>query len=359
MSFFQGFSASLKQGAAAFTDQTSSFTSTIAAQVNQIGETLDSGGGDDDDSTSTGNNSGEASAASLHEEGTRDLPWECSASESKSILSADLKEAVLVLSLSDKTFTTEPPYHGVCGDFIFNFDYFVPIITRLLAIDKNLVAKHSAFCTRMDETLFWKNYFCNCEILRRKCGMPATKCIIVKATPKKKAALSSSSSAAASGHQKTSSSSSFPTVANLFQSATSSSSSSEAISSPSPKVKVTTNQMSSSGGGGKDTPTSLPSNDTTDSEFEVIESPSRSSHKKRVANQKGGEEEQESSHWALDNDIASALKSEKDAERKGGNFGSGGGDTLRETAGSPMEREDDDADDDDIDDEIARELMNL
>ena len=67
------------------------------------------------------------------------LPWETS-DESKMILSQDLMERILELSLCEKNFTTPPPnIHAID----FNFASVVPMIMRLLQIDANLARMHA------------------------------------------------------------------------------------------------------------------------------------------------------------------------------------------------------------------------
>lgn len=69
-------------------------------------------------------------------------------------------------------FTIAPPQIEF-QDINFDMNRSVPVILRLLEIDANLARMHAKLSPRMDEVLFWKNYFLrvayrNNDILCRK-----------------------------------------------------------------------------------------------------------------------------------------------------------------------------------------------
>jgi len=102
-------------------------------------------------------------------EGPSQLPWETQ-DESMQILSQDLMEQVMSLSLCDENFTKKPDSRLLCA-IDFDFDAFVPVVMRLLEIDSNLAAVHAKLSPRMDETEFWRNYYLRVQYLRARIGM--------------------------------------------------------------------------------------------------------------------------------------------------------------------------------------------
>jgi hypothetical protein len=95
------------------------------------------------------------------------LPWETE-DESRAILSQDLMEQILAISLNEKNFTVAPP--GV-GKLEFDFQAFVPTIMRLLQLDTNLAKAHAKLSPKMNEESFWRNYNYRVQYLRAKIGI--------------------------------------------------------------------------------------------------------------------------------------------------------------------------------------------
>ena len=102
-------------------------------------------------------------------EGSSDLPWETT-DESTAILSQDLMEQVMSLSLCDENFTSAPESATLTA-LEFDFESFVPVIMRLLALDSNLAAVHAKLSPHMDEMLLWRNYYLRVQYLRARIGM--------------------------------------------------------------------------------------------------------------------------------------------------------------------------------------------
>ena len=102
-------------------------------------------------------------------EGDNSLPWETK-EESLMILSQDLMEQMFTLSLCDDNFI-EIPDNELISNIEFDFDRFLPVIFRLLKLDANLAATHAKLSPKMDETLFWRNYYQRLMYLRAKIGM--------------------------------------------------------------------------------------------------------------------------------------------------------------------------------------------
>lgn len=95
------------------------------------------------------------------------LPWETS-DESKMILSQDLMERILELSLCERNFTSVPPnIHAID----FNFSSVVPTIMKLLQIDANLARMQAKLSLKINEETFWHNYFFRVYYLRAVVGM--------------------------------------------------------------------------------------------------------------------------------------------------------------------------------------------
>merc|ERR1712070_1043735 len=97
----------------------------------------------------------------------KSLPWELD-NEAQSIVAEDLMEKVLSLGLDDANFREEPkpPTH-----FDFEMERHVEVITRLLEIDPNLSKVHYRLSAKMDERIFWRNYFHRCALLRADVGV--------------------------------------------------------------------------------------------------------------------------------------------------------------------------------------------
>lgn len=95
------------------------------------------------------------------------LPWESNI-ESRQILSQDLMEKVLALSIHEGNFTVPSPNKN---EVQFSFQDFVPIAMRLLQIDSNLARMHAKLSPKMDEEIFWFNYYCRIVYLRACSGI--------------------------------------------------------------------------------------------------------------------------------------------------------------------------------------------
>jgi len=90
------------------------------------------------------------------------LPWE-SDDESMAILSQSLMEYILKLSLSDRNFTTTSKE---LKDFQISFKDYVPVVMKMLNIDSNLSRMHAKLSPKMNEEVFWINYYQRCMFLR-------------------------------------------------------------------------------------------------------------------------------------------------------------------------------------------------
>ena len=102
-------------------------------------------------------------AAEARKQEAARLPWEVDAAdEAKSILSQDLMERVLALSLDERTFLDAAPRVV----FEFDFEAHVPVIMRLLELDPNLAKMHSRLAPKVDEEVFWRRFFLRCAQLR-------------------------------------------------------------------------------------------------------------------------------------------------------------------------------------------------
>jgi hypothetical protein len=97
------------------------------------------------------------------------LPWE-TADETKSILSDPLMEKVMSLSVVEGNFTT-PCSQEEFSLVSFEMNKSVPIILKLLEIDKNLARMHAKLSPKMDEEVFWRNYFLRVKYLRAAIGI--------------------------------------------------------------------------------------------------------------------------------------------------------------------------------------------
>lgn len=90
------------------------------------------------------------------------LPWETH-DESLAILSQPLMEDILKLSLSDRNFTISA---NELKDFQLPFKEYVPVVMKLLPIDSNLSRMHAKLSPKMNEEIFWMNYYQRCMYLR-------------------------------------------------------------------------------------------------------------------------------------------------------------------------------------------------
>lgn len=95
------------------------------------------------------------------------LPWETE-DESLQILCDSLRESILKLSLNDGNFTTEPPN---ASEVHFVFADFIATALQLLKLDANLAHVHSKVSPKMDEEVFWRNYYCRVIYLRAIIGV--------------------------------------------------------------------------------------------------------------------------------------------------------------------------------------------
>lgn len=95
------------------------------------------------------------------------LPWETD-DESLDILSQDCMERVFQLSLSERNFTISS---DMLSDIEFNFQEYVPIIMKLLSIDTNLSNIHAKLSPKMNEEIFWCNYYRRAIFLRSIIGL--------------------------------------------------------------------------------------------------------------------------------------------------------------------------------------------
>jgi hypothetical protein len=95
------------------------------------------------------------------------LPWETE-DESLQILSEALMDSILKLSLNERNFTVVP---ANSDEVHFVFSDFIATAMRLLQLDANLAHVHSKVSPKMDEELFWRNYYCRVIFLRAVCGI--------------------------------------------------------------------------------------------------------------------------------------------------------------------------------------------
>ena len=99
------------------------------------------------------------------------LPWETD-DESRSIISQELMEHILLLSLSENNFTIKPRGFDISE---FKFNLFIPTAMRLLALDDNLSKVHSKLMPKMREEDFWCNYYLRIKYLRLKSNIDDSK----------------------------------------------------------------------------------------------------------------------------------------------------------------------------------------
>lgn len=98
-----------------------------------------------------------------------ELPW-TAGDEAHSILTDPLMEQILSLPLYEANFLQDPPPQ-ILSLFNFDFQNHVNQILKLLSIDQNLARVHSKFSPKMDEVIFWRNYFIRVYYLRAKVGI--------------------------------------------------------------------------------------------------------------------------------------------------------------------------------------------
>ena len=96
------------------------------------------------------------------------LPWEVE-DETMSILSQDLMEKILALSLCEKNFTERPVAEA--AEEHFSLQDFAPVIMKLLEVDSNLGAVHARVSPKMSEETFWRHYYLRIQYLRKLSGV--------------------------------------------------------------------------------------------------------------------------------------------------------------------------------------------
>lgn len=95
------------------------------------------------------------------------LPWETDI-ESRQILSDALMEKILKLPLQELNFLDRSPN---ADEIEFSFNDFIPVALRILEIDTNLARVHAKLSPKMNEEIFWFNYFCRVAYLRAASGI--------------------------------------------------------------------------------------------------------------------------------------------------------------------------------------------
>lgn len=96
------------------------------------------------------------------------LPWETT-DEALAILSDELMDKIMKLSLVDNNFTVTP--ESLASKIEFSFKDYVPVIMKLLPLDSNLSKIHAKLSPKMNEEVFWKNYYYRVMYLRAKIGI--------------------------------------------------------------------------------------------------------------------------------------------------------------------------------------------
>jgi hypothetical protein len=99
--------------------------------------------------------------------GNQLLPWETNI-ESRQILSDPLMEKVMSLPLSDRNFLEKA---ANSDEVEFSFNDFIPVALKLLQIDLNLARTHAKLSPKMNEEIFWFNYYCRVSYLRAVSGI--------------------------------------------------------------------------------------------------------------------------------------------------------------------------------------------
>ena len=97
------------------------------------------------------------------------LPWETD-DESLAILSQDVMERILNLSMAEANFTEEPKLFGKV-EVDFDFQTFVPVAMKLMQLDPNLARMHARLMPRMEEEVFWRNYHYRIQYFRARVGL--------------------------------------------------------------------------------------------------------------------------------------------------------------------------------------------
>jgi hypothetical protein len=79
-------------------------------------------------------------------------------------------EQILSLSQNEKNFTQPPPVE--LSNYVeFKFKQFVPQALKLLSLDPHLAHIHAKISPKMEEELFWKNYYTRMMYLRARIGI--------------------------------------------------------------------------------------------------------------------------------------------------------------------------------------------
>ena len=79
-------------------------------------------------------------------------------------------EKILQLSIAEENFTVKPT-SPILQKIEFSFQDFVPVVLRLLQLDSNLARIHAKISPKMNEELFWRNYYLRVIYLRAKSGI--------------------------------------------------------------------------------------------------------------------------------------------------------------------------------------------
>jgi hypothetical protein len=99
------------------------------------------------------------------------LPWETD-QEDLQILSNDVMERILKLSVTEENFTEIPQYlNDKSIAPTFNFQTFVPIALRLMELDPNLARMHAKLMPHMNEEDFWSHYHFRIMYTRATVGL--------------------------------------------------------------------------------------------------------------------------------------------------------------------------------------------
>lgn len=95
------------------------------------------------------------------------LPWETD-EEPLQILCNSVMERVLSVSNYEKNFTVKA---ANSEQVRFSFQHFVPVAMKLLDVDSNLARMHAKLSPKMNEEIFWFNYFCRVSYIRAVSGI--------------------------------------------------------------------------------------------------------------------------------------------------------------------------------------------
>jgi hypothetical protein len=109
----------------------------------------------------------EENSRKVHIDSSYLLPWETE-NENLAILSQDLMEQILGLSLNEENFTSTAQNSASVH---FYFKQFIPVAMNMIGLDSNLARLHSKLSPKMDEEIFWFNYYCRISYLRAIIGM--------------------------------------------------------------------------------------------------------------------------------------------------------------------------------------------